>query len=66
MLSRKIPEARISIFNYSAEWFDKGPVNQRLGNMAERLLLGLDRMRGIVRTTRELLETIYQHLTEQY
>jgi hypothetical protein len=58
MLSRKIPDARISIFNYSAEWFDKGSVNQRLGNMAERLLLGLDRMREIVSMMWEFLNAV--------
>ncbi|OAL01005.1 hypothetical protein IQ06DRAFT_135871 [Phaeosphaeriaceae sp. SRC1lsM3a] len=47
MLARKVPEARISIFNYYNEGFDKGPVNQRLENMARKLLQGLDNMRAI-------------------
>ncbi|KAH4059332.1 hypothetical protein HBI25_106250 [Parastagonospora nodorum] len=45
MLAQKIPDARISIFNYTPDGFDKGPVNQRLDHMAKKLLLGLDRMR---------------------
>lgn len=49
MLARKVPEARISIFNYYNEGFDKGPVNQRLENMARKLLQGLDNMRAIVK-----------------
>jgi hypothetical protein len=48
MLAQKIPEARISIFNYTPDGFDKGPVNQRLDHMAKKLLLGLDRMRTSV------------------
>ncbi|KAH7409913.1 ankyrin repeat-containing domain protein [Phaeosphaeria sp. MPI-PUGE-AT-0046c] len=50
MLARKIPDARISIFNYSNEGFEKGPINQRLESMARKLLQGLDRMRDINNT----------------
>lgn len=48
LFTQKFPEARISIFNYTADGFDKGPVSQRLENMAKKLLLGLDRMRKMV------------------
>jgi hypothetical protein len=57
MLGRKIPDARISIFQYSESWFEKGSVNQRLDIMANKLLYGLDRMRRAVRLDELLVQT---------
>jgi hypothetical protein len=48
MLANRIPDARISSFNYSAEGSDKLPIYQRLDLIAKKLLLGLDRMRSAV------------------
>jgi ankyrin repeat protein len=48
MLANRIPDARISCFNYSAEGSDKLPIYQRLDLIAKKLLLGLDRMRSAV------------------
>jgi hypothetical protein len=59
MLAQKIPDARISIFNYTPDGFDKGPVNQRLDHMAKKLLLGLDRMRTSVRDNKKLTHVAY-------
>jgi hypothetical protein len=66
MLARKIPDARISIFNYTADGFDKGPVSQRLENMARKLLLGLDRMRKIVSWPQQNQESLMTTSVERY
>ena len=66
MLGRKIPDARISIFNYNNEWFEKGPINQRLENMAKRFLQNLDRMREIVGFVLRYRRYIYQFIIEQH
>lgn len=48
LFRRKIPDARISIFLYSSQWFGKESVSQRLDNVAYKLLYGLDRIRRAV------------------
>jgi hypothetical protein len=55
MLSKKIPDARISSFNYSAEGTDKIPIYQRLEMIAKKLLLGLNHMRSNVSATAKLV-----------
>ncbi|KAF2823158.1 hypothetical protein CC86DRAFT_243682, partial [Ophiobolus disseminans] len=45
MLQRRVPNARISVFLYYQHWFEKGSVSQRLDNVADRLVKGLDRLR---------------------
>lgn len=59
MLAQKVPDARISVFNYTPDGFDKGPVNQRLDHMAKKLLLGLDRMRTSLRHNKKLAHVAY-------
>lgn len=61
MLQRRVPNARISIFLYSEHWFEKGSVSQRLGNVADRLVKGLDRLRSAV--CRLELPVLAAHLT---
>ncbi|KAH7378338.1 hypothetical protein BKA66DRAFT_149684, partial [Pyrenochaeta sp. MPI-SDFR-AT-0127] len=46
MLGRKIPNCRISVFQYQSQWFGKGSVNQRIESVANQLLYALDRSRG--------------------
>ncbi|KAH7115871.1 ankyrin repeat-containing domain protein [Dendryphion nanum] len=46
MLARKVPNARISVFEYQSQWFGKGSVNQTLENVADQLLVSLERTRG--------------------
>ncbi|CAO2653999.1 Nn.00g107320.m01.CDS01 [Neocucurbitaria sp. VM-36] len=46
MLARKIPNCRISVFQYQSQWFGRGSVNQRIENVANQLLYALDRSRG--------------------
>ncbi|KAJ4374896.1 hypothetical protein N0V83_001974 [Neocucurbitaria cava] len=46
MLPRKIPNCRISVFQYQSQWFGRGSVNQRIENVANQLLYALDRSRG--------------------
>ncbi|KAH8727742.1 ankyrin repeat-containing domain protein [Phaeosphaeriaceae sp. PMI808] len=45
MLQEKIPDARISHFSYTKQWLGKGSVDQRLDNIASRLVQGLDHIR---------------------
>jgi ankyrin repeat protein len=58
MLSKKIPESRISTFSYSAEGTDKVPIYQRLEMIAKKLLLGLDRIRSAVGAKLNLCTTV--------
>ncbi|KAF2867482.1 ankyrin repeat-containing domain protein [Massariosphaeria phaeospora] len=46
MLPRRVPNARISAFEYQNQWFGKGAVDQRLENVADQLLYSLERSRG--------------------
>ncbi|USP75075.1 hypothetical protein yc1106_02349 [Curvularia clavata] len=45
MLPKKIPHAKISVFQYQSQWFGKGSVDERIDNVANKLLHGLDRSR---------------------
>ena len=45
MLPKKIPHAKISVFQYQSQWFGKGSVDERIDNVATKLLHGLDRSR---------------------
>ncbi|KAL1794340.1 hypothetical protein ACET3X_007761 [Alternaria dauci] len=45
MLPKKIPNAKISVFQYQSQWFGKGSVDERIDNVATKLLHGLDRSR---------------------
>jgi len=47
MLARKVPNARISVFQFQSQWFGKGAVDQRLENVADQLLYQLERLRGV-------------------
>ncbi|KAF2019802.1 hypothetical protein BU24DRAFT_127423 [Aaosphaeria arxii CBS 175.79] len=47
MLGRKIPNARISVFQYQSQWFGKGSVDQQLDNVVDQLLYQLKRTRGV-------------------
>ncbi|KAF2677393.1 ankyrin [Lentithecium fluviatile CBS 122367] len=46
MLARRVPNARISVFQFQSQWFGKGAVDQRLENVADQLLYQLERLRG--------------------
>ncbi|ORY18174.1 hypothetical protein BCR34DRAFT_554346 [Clohesyomyces aquaticus] len=46
MLARKVPNARISVFQYQSQWFGRGAVDQKLDNVANQLLYALERSRG--------------------
>ncbi|KAI4614052.1 hypothetical protein J4E80_006742 [Alternaria sp. BMP 0032] len=45
MLPKKIPHAKISVFQYQSQWFGKGSVDERIDNVANKLLHSLDRSR---------------------
>lgn len=47
MLPKKIPHAKISVFQYQSQWFGKGSVDERIDNVANKLLHGLDRSRVV-------------------
>ncbi|EUC49611.1 hypothetical protein COCMIDRAFT_33038 [Bipolaris oryzae ATCC 44560] len=47
MLPKKIPHAKISVFQYQSQWFGKGSVDERIDNVANKLLHSLDRSRVI-------------------
>lgn len=38
MLASRVPNSRISVFQYQSQWFGKGSVDQRLENVADQLL----------------------------
>ncbi|CAN9440295.1 unnamed protein product [Alternaria alternata] len=50
MLPKKIPHAKISVFQYQSQWFGKGSVDERIDNVATKLLHGLDRSREDAKT----------------
>jgi len=47
MLPKKIPHAKISVFQYQSQWFGKGSVDERIDNVANKLLHSLDRSRVV-------------------
>ncbi|KAF1941638.1 ankyrin [Clathrospora elynae] len=57
MLPKKIPHARISVFQYQSQWFGRGAVDERLENVANKLLYALDRSRVLDKDS-ELLRSL--------
>jgi curved DNA-binding protein CbpA len=49
MLPKEVPEARILRFGYDSVWLGKEPINTRLDTIARKLLLALNRERGVRR-----------------
>lgn len=50
MLPKEVPEARIMRFGYDSLWLGKEPIRTRLDTIARKLLLSLNRERGVSRT----------------